>query len=129
MAQPHTTTAEAGRSEGRLLDSLLALYGREAAIYRQVVDLSIRQGEMLRSGVAMPELRHLLEQKRQRLNAIQALEISEAQARACWERNRERWSADAKARLHRALSEVGGLIEEILEYEEQNDRMLIEKAG
>ena len=129
MAQPLTTSAEPGVNEDRLLDSLLALYRREAAIYRQIVDLSRRQGSLLRSGVTMTDLREVLEQKRQRLNAIAALEISEAQARACWERNRDRWSAGSKARLHRALGDVGSLIEEILVHEEENDRLIMEQAG
>jgi hypothetical protein len=129
MAPRSSTSAEPVQGEARLLESLLALYTREAAIYRQVADLSRRQGELIRRGADLGELRHVLEQKRQRLNAIAALEIAETQARACWERNRDRWSAAAKARLHRSLSEVGALIEEILDREEENDRLLMGKAG
>jgi hypothetical protein len=129
MALTSARHTEPSAAERELLGSLLDLYGAESRLYREVLELSRRQTELIRSGRPVAELRALLVAKRDCLDAVAGLEEERAGARALWVAGRERWSGASAARLHAALREVGGLIEEILVLEEANDRLLLESAG
>ncbi len=129
MAQAHERSREATPAERELLGALLDLYAAESRLYQEILALSRRQSEMIRAGRALPEVRALLAAKRDRLDEVARLEEERAGARAMWVAGRDRWSGEAAARLHAALREVGGLIEEILTLEETNDRLLLEAAG
>lgn len=109
------------------MEDLLHLYAGQRRLYGEILALSRRQGELLRGGARLGELRALLTAKRDRLDAIAGLEREHAAARATWER--ERAGNGGAARLHSALREVAVLIEEILETEELNDRLLLAETG
>ena len=126
MAPQPTTAGDMLGQEKRLLDRLLVLYTQEQGVYREVLELSRRQGEVVASGGTVEQVRRVLERKNACLEAIRHLEGTEQQAKAAWEVGRDGWSAAARARLHQALQEVGQLIEEILLCEEANDRHLLQ---
>ncbi len=126
MAPQPTTAGDMLGQEKRLLDRLLVLYTQEQGVYREVLELSRRQGEIVASGGTVEQVRRVLERKNACLEAIRHLEGTEQQAKAAWETGRDGWSAAARARLHQALQEVGQLIEEILLCEEANDRHLLQ---
>jgi len=109
------------------LEDLLQLYAGQRRLYGEILALSRRQGELLRGGARLGELRALLTAKRDRLDAIARLEREHAPARNIWER--ERAGNAGAARLHSALREVAVLIEEILETEEHNDQLLLAETG
>jgi len=111
------------------LPGLLALYGAERRLYGEILALSRRQGELLRAGATLTEIRGLLQEKRDRLDEIARLEQEHAASRALWAANRHGWRGGAAAALHQALREVGALIEQILEVEERNDRLLLAETG
>ncbi len=127
MASLPMWSAESPASPPPVLDDLLQLYTGQRRLYGEILALSRRQGELLRGGARLGELRALLAAKRDRLDAIARLEREHAPARAAWER--ERAGNPGAARLHAALREVAALIEEILEIEEHNDRVLLADAG
>ncbi|MHB8079057.1 MAG: flagellar export chaperone FlgN [Candidatus Krumholzibacteriia bacterium] len=127
MALPLMWSAEQAASPAPALEELLQLYAGERRLYGEILTLSRRQGELLRGGARIGELRALLTAKRDRLDAIAGLEREHAPARAGWARQRA-GNAGA-ARLHAALREVAALIEEILEIEESNDRLLLAETG
>ena len=126
MAPQPTTAGDMLGQEKRLLDRLLVLYTQEQGVYREVLELSRRQGEIVASGGTVEQVRGVLERKNACLEAIRHLEGTEQQAKANWEAGRDGWSAAARARLYQALQEVGQLIEEILLCEEANDRHLLQ---
>lgn len=133
MASQTFTSAEAapllaGRTEGELLQRLLALYEEERQIYRRVLELSRRQGEIVRSGGSLAEVRRVLEQKKNCLEIIGRLELTERRNKQDWERRRLDFTRAGRNRLQDALNQVTRLIEEILTCEEQNDLYLIEQA-
>ncbi len=121
--------AEAAAGQERALRALLALYGAEHGLYREILALSRRQGELIRAGAPVAELHAVLEGKRDRLDEIARLERENADARDAWEQGRHVWRGGAVATLHEALREIGTLIEEILELEARNDRLLLAETG
>ncbi len=126
------STLEAGPErggEGEILGRLLGLYAEERRIYDEVLVLSRRQAELIGRGAALADLQRVLRRKRDCLDGIARLERAEGEARRAWEEGRHRWGGEARARLHGALQEIGGLIEEILECEERSDRLLLARAG
>lgn len=130
MGLPPNTGADApARAEGELLGRLLSLYEEEARVYTRVLELSRRQGEAVRRGAPFGEVRRLLEQKHGCLELIARLERAEAPTKAEWERRRQSFSAGSRSRLRAALDRVGGLIETIINCEEENDRELIAATG
>ncbi len=129
MAQSTSMGADPLAREDSLLARLLGLCEAELREYRILLELSRRQQEVINRGGDFGAFRRLLEDKRERLDAIARLEEAEAPARTQWEDGRHQWSARARARLHWALQEVSGLIEEILLCEEENDRLLLEKSS
>lgn len=130
MALPRTTGIELPPpGESELLGRLLSLYEEEARVYSRVLELSQRQGEAVRQGAPFSEIRRLLEQKRGCLELIARLERGEAGSKREWEQRRAAMSPAGRARLRTALDRVGGLIEGIINCEEQNDRELFAVTG
>ena len=121
-------TTAAVRPEGELLQRLLGLYEEERQIYRQVLELSRQQGEIMRQGGGLGEIRRVLEKKKNCLEIIGRLELMEKRNKQDWERRRQGFSRASRNRLQQALNQVTGLIEEILTCEEENDLYLIEQA-
>ena len=128
MAPQPTTRLERGDHERALLQRLLKLYEEETRLYGQVLDLSRRQGDLIREGACLNDIRRLLEQKKTCLAIVGRLELTERSVKVEWERGHSAWTAGGRARLHEALKRVTDMIEEILSLEEQNDRYLIEQA-
>lgn len=130
MVPQHTTATELPpQGEAELLGRLLSLYEEEARVYLRVLELSQRQGEAVRQGAPFAEIRRLLEQKRGCLDLIARLERGEAQSKREWESRRTTMSPSGRARLRAALDRVGGLIEGIINCEEQNDHELLTVTG
>lgn len=127
MGSLPTWSAEPAADPAPALEEMLRLYADQRRLYGEIAALSRRQGELLRGGARLGELRALLTAKRDRLDAIARLEREHAPARAAWERQRSGHAG--AARLHAALREVAALIEEILEIEEANDQLLLADAG
>lgn len=128
MAPQPITAPETRTRESALLARLLKLYEEESRLYNKVLDLSQRQGDLIREGACLTDVRRLLEQKKNCLAVVGRLELTERGAKVEWERGRSGWTAVGRARLHEALKNVTELIEEILSLEEQNDRDLIDQA-
>ncbi len=128
MAPLPTTGSKANPGETELLGRLLGLYEEEHQVYRRVHELTLHQGEQLRRGVPLGEIRRILEQKKSCLEVIGHLEMTERATKTRWEQGRARWSGQGKARLQAALQEVTDLIEEILAAEEKCDTYLIQQA-
>ena len=129
MAQPVSTLPERDLQEGRLLNRLLQLYAEERQIYVRILELSRTQGQSLRAGAPLGQVRGLLAQKKNCLDMISRLEKTEYRTKLQWEQGRANWTASGRGRLHQALREVGDLIETIMQCEEQNDMVLIEQSG
>lgn len=125
MASQRSTDAERAREEQRVLGRLLALYDEQRRVYQRVLELSRRQGEIVRAGGPLADVQRVLAEKKRCLDLVARLEHGERESKAAWEQQRERWSAAGRARLHATLSDVTELIEDILACEEQNDRELI----
>lgn len=128
MAPQTMTTTDPATQERRLLDRLLGLYEEERRLYLEVLTLSRRQGEAIRGGAPIGEIRRLLSRKKSCLETIGHLELTEGQNKTQWRQGRANWSPAGRARLHDALQDAGQLIESILECEEANDRALMELA-
>lgn len=134
MASQNFTVPEPGRAatprpEGELLQRLLGLYAEERQIYGQVLELSRRQGEIVRAGGSLGDVRRVLEKKKKCLEIISRLELMEKRNKQEWERRRQEFSRGNRLQLQQALNQVSGLIEEILACEERNDLELIEQAS
>jgi hypothetical protein len=120
--------AEDVRGESELLDRLLGLYAEEKELYGQVLELSRRQGEEIRRGGTLAQVRRILEQKKTCLDLVGRLEMTEHRTKVAWEKGRRDWSSGGRLQLHEAVQEVAGLIEKILICEERNDHLLIEQT-
>lgn len=124
--EPNITAAR--KPERELLQRLLGLYAEERQIYGTVLDLSRRQGELVRQGGGLHDVRRVLEKKKNCLEIIGRLELMEKRNKQDWERRRREFSQSSRRQLRESLKQVTSLIEEILACEEQNDRALIEQA-
>lgn len=119
---------ESTHTEESLLDRLLGLYEEERDIYAQVLQLSRAQGEAIGGGGSLAAVRRILEQKKGCLDLIGRLELTEHRTKVAWEKGRSGWSTAGRRKLHDAVQEVAGLIEEILVAEEKNDLILIDQT-
>ncbi|HOX26448.1 MAG TPA: hypothetical protein PLL30_07680 [Candidatus Krumholzibacteria bacterium] len=128
MAPLPTISADVAARERRLLDRLLGLYGEQQRLYAEVLELSRHERDLLRDGAPLDQVRGLLAAKKRRLETIGRLDLTEAASREQWRQGRRGWSADGRTRLHRALEDVGQLIEAILACEEENDRELLQQC-
>jgi hypothetical protein len=125
MAVLQAIGPDAAPGEAQLVADLLALYGEEYRLYQELLALSHRQEEIVREGGGIQDVNAVLRRKRECLDAIADLEQADGGARALWQRGRRDWSSANRARVHRALQEIGAIIEQILQHEEQNDRFLL----
>ncbi|MCP4572078.1 MAG: hypothetical protein GY838_06960 [bacterium] len=128
MAPQPSTSAEIVAAERRILDGLVDLYEEERRLYRRVLELTHRQGELVRSGRPFGEVRAVLEEKKDILESINLLDRSEQERKSAWQRGREHWTAAGRKRLHDSLATVAAVIEEIVTCEERNDLELIARA-
>jgi len=129
MAPQVSSPPETDYTEARLLSRLLDLYEEERQIYLRILEISRNQGDRLRAGAPLNQVRTLLEQKKSCLDMISRLEKTEYRTKLQWEQGRHRWSASGRGRLHRMLRDVADLMETIIRCEEQNDMVLIEQGG
>jgi NurA-like 5'-3' nuclease len=129
MAGLRATGPDAVRNEPQLVADLLALYAEEYRHYRQLLELSRHQGEIMQHGAGIQEVNEVLHQKRRCLDVISELEQADGGARVLWQQGRRDWSSANRARVHNALQEIGTLIEQILLLEEENDRILLSQTG
>lgn len=129
MVPQLSSVLEKNPQEQEILNLLLGMYAEEVQVYRRVLELSHQQGQIIRDGGDLTDIRRLLEQKKNCLEIIGRLEMTQQRTKSEWEKGRNRWSAGAKVRLHGALHDVSEIIEEILVCEEKNDMELIEQAG
>jgi hypothetical protein len=125
---PEPTTTATRKPERELLQRLLGLYAEERQIYGTVLDLSRQQGEIVRRGGGLHDVRRVLEQKKNCLEIIGRLELMEKRNKQEWEQRRREFSRASRRQLRESLDQVTSLIEDILTCEEQNDRDLIEQA-
>ncbi len=127
MAPAPSIAPETLLSEQDMIRRLTALYQEQGEIYQQILELSRLQGEMVRGGRSLGEIRQVLQKKNVCLEIVKRLELTERQARRQWEEGKRRWSAGSQQVMNRALQNVGGLIEEILLVEEKNDQEFIKQ--
>lgn len=113
--------------EQELFARLSDLYEEQRQIYSQILDLSRRQGDMVRRGACLTEIRQVLEKKNICLEIIKRSECTERTAKNLWEQGKARWSAHNQEHLNAALHGVSSLIEEILVCEERNDQAFIQQ--
>lgn len=128
MALPSSTTSDLQGREDLLVRRLIGLYQEELQVYQQVLELSRQQGQLIRRGASLGDIRRILQQKKQCLDVVGRLEATERNAKRAWDQGRHQWTVQGRTRLHEILGQVGQLIEQILACEEENDRHLIEQT-
>jgi len=128
MALQASTTLDLGGRETVLIRRLCSLYEEEIQVYGRVLTLSRQQGNLIRQGMPLGEIRSLLEQKMECLNLIVRLENAEKVARDEWEKGKAQWSSSGRSRIQSVLARVGSMIENILICEEENDLQLIKQT-
>ena len=128
MALPLSSPGNPAARESEILGRLLGLYDEERQVYGRIRELTLQQGEQLRQGAPLGDIRRLLEQKKACLDVIGRLEMTERHTKNHWARERDAWSGAGKARLQAALQSVTDVIEDILAAEEKCDLYLIEQA-
>lgn len=107
---------------------LLQVYARERELYVEVLRLSREQTAMIRRGESLAAVRRVLTAKRDRLDEVARLERLLSAPRRSWQDRRRHGGLPAAADLQGLLQELGGLIEEILLVEAENDRLFLELA-
>jgi hypothetical protein len=108
--------------------TLLNLYARERELYVEVLQLSREQTAMIRGGESLAAVRRVLVAKRDRLDEVARLERLLIAPRSCWQERRRGEGWPSAADLQQVLQDLGGLIEEILMAEAENDRLFLEMA-
>jgi hypothetical protein len=129
MRAENLTPGGPAADERRILDALVDLYEEERRLYLRVLDLTRKQGEIVQRGGGFGEVTAVLEEKKSCLRTISALDRTEQERKAAWQRGRDGWSAAGRKRLHASLSAVASVIEEIMACEERNDLDLIARTG
>ena len=127
MAQALFTTPDSEKMELELFRRLQGLYEEQRQIYGQVLELSRQQGQLVRRGSNLSEIRQLLQKKNVCLEIIKRLELTERSAKIEWEQGKRHWSAQSQTSLNQILVQVSNLIEEILVCEEKNDQEFIKQ--
>jgi len=127
MALGLSTPPESRSGEQELFRRLNGLYEEQRQIYSQVLNLSRQQGDLVRRGSSLTEIRQLLQKKNVCLEIIKRLELTERSTKMEWERGKQRWSSVRQASLNLNLQKVGSIIEEILLCEEKNDQEFIQQ--
>ncbi len=127
MAPALSTHPENMNREQNLFRRLHGLYEEERQIYGQVLELSRQQGELVRQGTNLGDIRQLLQKKNVCLEIIKRLEMTERSAKNEWEQGKRQWSVLNQTNLNKCLLDVSNLIEEILVCEEKNDQEFIQQ--
>ena len=127
MAPVLSTPPEHCKVEQELFQRLNGLYEEQRQIYCQVLELSRQQGELVRKGSSLSDIRQILQKKNVCLEIIKRLELTERSAKMQWEMGKPKWSAINQANLNVTLEKVGSVIEEILLCEEKNDQEFIQQ--
>jgi len=123
-----TAVLEAAAVRESPVPALLKLYARERELYVEVLQLSREQAAMIRRGESLAAVRRILAAKRDRLDEVARLERLLAAPRRSWQGRRRGERLPAAADLQQVLQDLGGLIEEILMAEAENDRLFLEMA-
>ena len=124
-----TTVPADGTAVGESpVPALLKLYAREKELYVEVLQLSREQTAMIRRGESLAAVRRILAAKRDRLDEVARLERLLAAPRRSWQGRRRGEGWPSAADLQQVLQGLGGLIEEILMAEAENDRLFLEMA-
>ncbi len=127
MAQALFTPPDSSPKEQELFQRLHGLYEEQRQIYGQVLVLSQKQGQLVRHGNNLSEIRQLLQKKNVCLEIIKRLELTERSAKMEWEQGKRHWSAFNQSTLNGTLVKVSTLIEKILICEEKNDQEFIQQ--
>jgi hypothetical protein len=127
MAPVLSTRPDPGTREKELFRRLSGLYEEQYQIYAQVLGMSQHQGNLVRKGACLSEIRQLLQKKNVCLEIIKRLELTERTAKMEWEQGKQNWSLVNKSNLNQTLQKLSGLIEEILLTEEKNDQEFIKQ--
>lgn len=127
MAQALFTPPDSAKMESELFRRLQGLYEEQRQIYGQVLELSRQQGQLVRRGSNLSDIRQLLQKKNVCLEIIKRLELTERSAKIEWEQGKRHWSAQSQTNLNQILVQVSSLIEEILVCEEKNDQEFIKQ--
>lgn len=106
---------------------LTSFYEEQRGIYQQILELSRQQGRLVEAGQNLTEIRQILQKKKNCLEWIRRLDLTERQARRQWEEGKRNWSAGAQEAVGGTLQQLSGLIEEILLCEEKNDMEFIKQ--
>lgn len=128
MTMQPTAVLEAAAVRESPVPALLKLYARERELYVEVLQLSREQAAMIRRGESLAAVRRILAAKRDRLDEVARLERLLAAPRRSWQGRRRGERLPAAADLQQVLQDLGGLIEEILMAEAENDRLFLEMA-
>ncbi len=130
MASTTSTSADstAPRSD-EVVKALVDLYEREHVMYGEVRMLAQKQLEAVRAGDSLTAIHDLLTRKRTMLDMIRHMETNHEQAKRYWERHRHELTGAMPGRLQESLRRLSVLIEEILDLENESDRMFIAMAG
>lgn len=128
MTMLPTAGLEAAAVRESPVPALLKLYARERELYVEVLQLSREQTAMIRRGESLAAVRRILAAKRDRLDEVARLERLLAAPRRTWQGRRRGERLPAAADLQQVLQDLGGLIEEILMAEAENDRLFLEMA-
>lgn len=128
MTMQPTAVLEAAAVRESPVPALLKLYARERELYVEVLQLSREQSAMIRRGESLAAVRRILAAKRDRLDEVARLERLLAAPRRSWQGRRRGERLPAAADLQQVLQDLGGLIEEILMAEAENDRLFLEMA-
>jgi hypothetical protein len=110
------------------LNGLLGLYERERAMYAEVLELTRSQVSAVRAGRDLEDIRGIFERKRRMLDMISSMETGFDEAKAVWRRLRYAPEDDLTRRIKDCLKQLGETIEEVLNLEEETDRLFMAAA-
>ena len=110
------------------LNGLLGLYERERAMYAEVLALTRSQVTAVRDGRDLEDIRGIFERKRRMLDMITSMETGYDEAKAVWRRLRYVAEDELIRRIKDCLRQLGETIEQVLNLEEETDRLFMAAA-
>ncbi|MCP4145496.1 MAG: hypothetical protein GY752_09465 [bacterium] len=116
------------KPETDIFSQLITMYQREEQIYINIRDCSLEQENVLESGGEIAQIQSLLVRKRQLLDEIAQLEISNSSVRLLWERRKTTFTDAEAVQVRKSMKRVSSLLEEILNLEASNDQLLLQKS-
>ena len=116
-------------AERDALNGLLGLYERERCMYAEILTLTKRQVAAVRTGGDLEDIRGIFERKRTMLDMIANMETGFDGAKAVWERLRYATDDVLCVRIKECLSQLGELIEDVLNLEAETDRLFLAAAA